>query len=84
MGKITGKLKHTVNAFPDLQTKFLHKQYIIWSFLPNFNEFHQNFHLLKISGTFQEQLTMSKKVKQEVSPTKHFQIHLDKSIVSLS
>ena len=22
MGKITGKLKHTVNAFPDLQTKF--------------------------------------------------------------
>ena len=67
MGKITGKLKHTVNAFPDLKTKFLHKQYIIWSFLPSFNEFHQNFHLLKISGTFQEQLTMSKKVTRGLS-----------------
>ena len=62
MGKITRKLKHTVNSFPDLQTKFLQKQYIIWSFLQSFNEFHQNFQLLKISGTFQEQLTMSKKV----------------------
>ena len=68
MGKITGKLKHTVNAFPDLQTKFLHKQYIIWSFLPSFNEFHQNFHLLRISGTFQEQLTMRKSYNKRYLP----------------
>ena len=26
MGKIMGKLKHTFNAFLDLQTKFFHKQ----------------------------------------------------------
>ena len=48
MGKITGKLKHTVNAFPDLQTKFLHKKYIIWSFHQSFNEFHHNLHILQI------------------------------------
>ena len=33
MGKIMGKLKQTFNAFPDLQTKFFHKQCVIWSFL---------------------------------------------------
>ena len=26
MGKIMGKLRHTFNAFLDLQTKFFHKQ----------------------------------------------------------
>ena len=60
MGKITGKLKHTLNEFPDLQTKFFHKKCVIWSFLPSFNQFHQNLNLLKISGTFLDQLTMRK------------------------
>ena len=62
MGKNMGKLKHTFNAFPDLQTKFFHKQYVIWSFPLSFNEFHHNFHILQISGTILEQLTMSKQV----------------------
>ena len=74
MGKIMGKLKHTFNEFPDLQTKFFHKQSLIWSFPPSFNEFHHNFHILQISGTILEQLTMRKKLQQEVSPTKVFQI----------
>ena len=42
MSKIMGKLKHTFNAFPDLQTKFFHKQCIIWTVLPSFNEFLQH------------------------------------------
>ena len=62
MGKITGKLKHTFNAFPDLQTKFLHKQCVIWTILQSFNEFHQNIHILQISGTILQQLRMRKKV----------------------
>ena len=62
MGKIMGKLKHTYNAFPDLQTKFSHKQCVIWSFPPSFNEFHHNFHILQISGTILEILRMRKKV----------------------
>ena len=62
MGKIMGKLKHIFNAFPDLQTMFFHKQCIIWSFPPSFNEFHHNFHILQISGTILEQLKMRKKV----------------------
>ena len=52
MGKIMGKLKHTFNAFPDLQTKFFHKQCVIWSFLPSFNDFHHNLHILQILGRF--------------------------------
>ena len=59
MGEIMGKLKHTFNAFPDLQTKFFHKQCVSWSFPPSFNEFHHNFHMLQISGTNLEQLTMN-------------------------
>ena len=62
MGKIMGKLKHTYNAFPDLQTKFSHKQCVIWSFPPSFNEFDRNFHVLQISGTILEILTMRKKL----------------------
>ena len=31
MGKIMGNLKHTYNAFPELQTKFFHTQCVIWS-----------------------------------------------------
>ena len=62
MGKIMGKLKHNYNAFPELQTKFFHKQCIIWSFSPSFNEFHHNFDILKIPGRILEQLTMRKSV----------------------
>ena len=62
MAKIMGKLKHTFNAFLHLQTKFFHKQCVIWSFLPSFNQFHHNFHILQISGTFLEQIAMKKKV----------------------
>ena len=39
---------------------------------PSFNEFFHKLHILKISGTILEQLTMSKKLQQEVSPTKLF------------
>ena len=62
MAKIMGKLKHTFNAFLHLQTKFFLKQCVIWSFLPSFNQFHHNFHILQILGTFLEQITMKKKV----------------------
>ena len=64
MGKIMGKLKHTYIAFPDLQTKFFHKQCVILSFRPNFNEFHHNFNIL----------TQFPHLQEEVSPTKLFQI----------
>ena len=50
MGKIMGKLKHNYDALPELQTKFCHKQCVIWSFLQSFNEFHHNFHIFKIPG----------------------------------
>ena len=63
MAKTIGKQKHNYDAaFPELETKFFHKQCVIWSFPPSFNEFHHNFHILKISGTILEQLTMRKKV----------------------
>ena len=52
MGKIMGKLKHTFNAIPDLQTKFFHKQCVIRSFLQSFDDFHHNLHILQISGRF--------------------------------
>ena len=48
MGKIMGKLQHTFNAFPDLQTKFFQKQCVIWTILQSFNEFHHNLHILQI------------------------------------
>ena len=47
MGKIMAKLKHNYNSFPELQTKFFHKQCVIWSFLPSFNEFHHKLYILK-------------------------------------
>ena len=40
------------NAFPELQTKFFHKQCVIWSFLPSFNEFHHKLHIFKIQVQF--------------------------------
>ena len=52
MGKIIGNLKHTYNAFAELQTKFFHKQCVIWSFPPSFTEFHHNFHILKFQVQF--------------------------------
>ena len=54
MGKIMGKLKHNYNSFQELRTNFFHKQYVIWSFPPSFNEFHHKLHILKISGTILE------------------------------
>ena len=62
MGKIMAKLKHNYNAFPELQTKFFHKQCVIWSFPPSSNEFRHKLHILKISGTILEELTMREKV----------------------
>ena len=47
IGKIMGKLKHTFNAYPDLQIKFFHKQCIIWTILQSFSEFHHNLHIFK-------------------------------------
>ena len=63
MGKIMAKPKHNYNAFPELQTKFFHKQCVIWSFSPSFNEFRHKLHILKISGTILEQVAMRKKVR---------------------
>ena len=54
MGKIMGKLKHNYNAFPELQTKFFHKQCVIWSFPPSFKEFHPKLAIFKISGTIMD------------------------------
>ena len=74
MGKIMGKLKNHYNAFLALQTKFFHKQWVTSSFLPSINEFHHNLHTLEIPGKNLEQSTMRKKLQQEVSPIKLFQI----------
>ena len=74
MGKIMGNLKHTYNAFLELQTKFFHTQCVIWSSQPSFTEFHHDFHIFKISGTILEKLTMMKNLQQEASPRKLFQI----------
>ena len=74
MGKIMGNLKHTYNAFPELQTKFFYTQCVIWSFPLSFTEFHNDFHIFKISGTILEKLTMMKNLQQEASPRKLFQI----------
>ena len=65
MGKIMSKLKHKSNAFPQLKTKFVHKQCVTWSFPPSFKEFDHSFHILKISGTILEKLTMRKKLQPE-------------------
>ena len=54
MGKIMGKLKHNYNALKELRTKFFHKQCVIWSFPPSFDEIHHKLHILKISGTIME------------------------------
>ena len=62
MAKIMGKLKHNYNAFPELRTKFFHKQCAIWSFSPSFNEFRHKLHTFGISGTILEKLTMRIKV----------------------
>ena len=68
------KLKQYYNASPELQTKSFQKQCIIWSFPQSFSEFHHNLHIFQISGTILETLRMRKKLQQEVSPTKLFQI----------
>ena len=74
MGKIMGNLKHTYNAFPELQTKFFHTQCVIWSYPKSFTELHHDFHIFQTSGTILEKLTMVKKLQPEASPTKLFQI----------
>ena len=51
MGKIMAKLKDNCNAFLELQTTFFHKQSVIWSFPPSFNEFQHKLPIFKISGT---------------------------------
>ena len=55
-----GKLKHNYNAFKELRTSFFHKQCVIWSFPPSFNEFHHNLHVFQISGTILEILNRNK------------------------
>ena len=54
MGKIMGKLKHNYNALKELRTKFFHKQWLIGSFPPSFNEFHHKLHILILSATIME------------------------------
>ena len=51
MGKIMGKLKDNYNTFPEVQTKFFHKQCVILTFPQSFNEFHHKLRIFKISGT---------------------------------
>ena len=65
-------MKHTYNAFPDLQTKFFHKQCVIWRFLQSFNEFPHKLHILEISGATQGS-NQEESLQQEVSPAKLFQ-----------
>ena len=60
MNKITGKLKHNNNAFPELQTPFVHKKSVLSSFSPRFNEFDHNMHIFKILCTILKQLFMRK------------------------
>ena len=62
MGKIVANMKHNYNAFPALRTKFFHKQCVIWSFPQSFNKFHHKLHILQISNTIMEKVTMRKKV----------------------
>ena len=55
-------------------------RYLIWSFLPRFNEFHHKLHISKISGTILEQLTMRKEVSataisQKATPNVTRQVH---------
>ena len=50
MGKIMGKLKHNYDALKELRTKLFHKQCVILSFPPSFDEFHHLLHILQISG----------------------------------
>ena len=54
MGKIMGKLKHNYNPLKELRPKFFHKQCVIWSSPPSFDEIYYKFHILKISGTIME------------------------------
>ena len=54
MGKIMVKLKHNYNALKELRTKIFHKQCVIWSFPPSFDEIHHKLHVLQISGTIME------------------------------
>ena len=74
MGKIISKMKHTYNEFPDLQTKFFHKQCVIWRFLQSFNEIPHKVHILEISGAILVNYQSGKKLQQEVSSAKLFQI----------
>ena len=54
MDKIMGKLKHNYNALKELRTKFFHKQCVICSIPPSFDEIHHKLHVLQISGTIME------------------------------
>ena len=54
MGKIMGKLKHNYKALKELRTKFFHKQCVILSSPPSFDEIHHKLHILQISGTIME------------------------------
>ena len=74
MGKSMGKLKDTYNDFQEIQTKFFQKQCVIWSFLQSFNKFHDKLHIFKISGTILLKLAVRKRLQQEVSRAKLFQI----------
>ena len=54
------------NAFLELQTKFFHKQRVIWSFLQSVNEFHHKWHIFNTSGSILKQSTMRKNLQKEV------------------
>ena len=54
MGKIMGKQKHNYNVSKELRTKFFHKQCVIWSIPPSFDEIHHKLYVLQISGTIME------------------------------
>ena len=58
MGKIMDNVKHDYNAFLQLQTKFFHKQCVIWSFPPSLKEFHH----VSTFSKFQVQVRMKKNV----------------------
>ena len=64
MGKIMDKLKHNYNAFPELQTKFFHKQN---ESLGHFHQVSKSFITVSTFSTFQVQLTMREKVTSGIS-----------------
>ena len=74
-----GKLKHTFNAFPDLQTKFFSqtmRHLVIFYKVSMISITICTFYKFQVDSAIIN--NEQKKLQQEVTPTKLFQIHQDK------